>query len=112
MRSYLLLALAIGTEVTGTTALKLSDGFTELVPSVVVLGGYLCSFYLLGLVLAELPVSIVYATWAALGIVLTALVGVAVFDEPLDLAGVIGIGLIVAGVAVLNIVSSTYSPAH
>jgi small multidrug resistance pump len=105
VRPYVYLAAAIAAEVTGTTALKLSDGFTNPVPSAVVVAGYVGSFYLLGLVLEELPVGVVYATWAAVGIVATALVGVVFFDESLDLAGVLGMVLVVAGVVVLNAVS-------
>jgi small multidrug resistance pump len=112
MRSYALLAMAIAAEVTGTTALKLSDGFAELGPSLVVVVGYVGSFYLLGLVLEELPVGLVYATWAALGIVATALVGTVLFDERLDAAAIAGMALIVAGVVVLNVLSSAYSPTH
>jgi small multidrug resistance pump len=112
MRPYLVLALAIVSEVAGTTALKLSDGFANLVPSVGVVVGYLASFYLLGLVLEELPVGLVYATWAAVGIVGTVGVGLVVFDESLDVAGVVGVVLVVAGVVVLNVFSETYSPAH
>ncbi len=112
MRPYALLALAIVSEVTGTTALKLSDGFSELFPSLVVVVGYVSSFYLLGLVLEELPIGPVYATWAALGIVATALIGVVLFDDPLDVVGVVGMTLIVAGVVLLTVVSDTYSPAH
>ena len=112
MRSYALLALAIAAEVTGTTALKLSDGFSELGPSVVVLAGYLGSFYLLGLVLEELPVGLVYATWAGAGIVVTALIGVVAFDERLDAVALAGLVLVVVGVVLLNGVSDAYTPAH
>ena len=112
MNPYLALALAIVSEVAGTTALKLSDGFANLVPSVGVVVGYLASFYFLGLVLEELPVGLVYATWAAVGILGTVGVGLLVFDESLDVAGVIGLALVVAGVVVLNVFSEAYAPAH
>jgi small multidrug resistance pump len=112
MNPYLALALAIVSEVAGTTALKLSDGFANLVPSVGVVVGYLASFYFLGLVLEELPVGLVYATWAAVGVVGTAGVGLVVFDESLDFAGVVGLVLVVAGVVVLNVYSGAYAPAH
>lgn len=112
MRPYLTLALAIAAEVTGTTALNASDGFTELLPSVVVVAGYVGSFYLLGLTLESLAVGLVYATWAGIGIVATALVGVLVFGEPIDGAAVVGFALVVAGVVVLNVFSETYAPAH
>ncbi|PSQ44030.1 QacE family quaternary ammonium compound efflux SMR transporter [Halobacteriales archaeon SW_7_68_16] len=111
-RAYLTLALAIAAEVTGTTALKLSDGFTNLRPSFVVVAGYVAPLYFLGLALEELPVSLVYATWAAVGIVATVCVEVVVFDGSLDLAGVAGVGLLLAGVVVSNVVSDAYTPAH
>ncbi len=109
---YLTLALAIAAEVTGTTALKASDGFSEPLATAVVVVGYVGSFYLLGLTLEELPVGLVYATWAGVGIVATALVGVAVFEENIDAAGVAGMALVVAGVVVLNALSDAYAPAH
>jgi len=112
MHPYLTLALAIAAEVTGTTALKASDGFSELLPTVVVVVGYVGSFYLLGLTLEELPVGLVYATWAGAGIVATALVGVVVFEENLDAAGVVGMALVVAGVVALNVLSDAYAPTH
>lgn len=107
-----MLALAIVSEITGTTALKLADGFTNLLPRVVVVVGYLASFYFLGLVLEDLPIGLVYATWAAVGIVGTVLVGVMFFEESVDLAGVLGIVLVVAGVVVLNLFSDADAPAH
>jgi small multidrug resistance pump len=111
-RASLLLAAAIAAEVTGTTALKLSDGFANPGPSLVVVAGYVASFYFLGLTLEELPVGLVYATWAAVGIVATVGVGVVVFDESLDPAAVLGVALLVAGVVVLNVFSDAYAPAH
>jgi len=112
MREYLFLGLAILSEITGTAALKLSDGFTRPLPSVVVVVGYLGAFYLLSLTLESLPIGLVYATWSAVGIVGAALLGVVVFDEGIDAAAAIGMTLIVAGVAVLNLLSDAYSPAH
>jgi len=112
MRPYLTLALAIAAEVTGTTALNASDGFSHLLPSVVVVAGYVGSFYLLGLTLESLPVGLVYATWAGVGIVATALVGVLAFGESIDGAAALGMALVVAGVLVLNVLSDTYTPAH
>ncbi|WP_123536908.1 DMT family transporter [Halosimplex salinum] len=112
MRPYLTLALAIAAEVTGTAALKASDGFAHLLPSAVVVVGYVGSFYLLGLTLEDLPVGLVYATWAGAGIVGTALLGVVVFEERIDVAAVVGMALVVAGVLVLNVLSEAYAPAH
>ncbi|WP_135824982.1 DMT family transporter [Halorussus ruber] len=112
MREYLYLGAAIAAEVTGTTALKFSDGFENVLPTLVVVVGYVGSFYLLSLTLQELPIGLVYATWSAVGIVAAALVGVAFFEESIDLAGVVGMALIVGGVLVLNLLSESYSPAH
>ncbi|MCU4799884.1 multidrug efflux SMR transporter [Halobacteria archaeon HArc-gm2] len=112
MRPYLALALAIASELAGTTALKYSDGFTNPLPSAVVLLGYLGAFYLLSLTLQDLDLGLVYATWAAVGIVGSVAIGVALFEESLDLAGVVGVTLVVAGVVVLNVFSEAYTPAH
>ena len=105
MNPWLLLALAIVAEVVGTSALKASDGFTRLVPSLVVVVGYVVSFYCLSLVLRHIPVGITYAVWSGLGIVLITLTAFVLFGQRIDLAGWIGMGLIVAGVLVLNLFS-------
>ncbi|KPN28951.1 multidrug efflux protein [Halolamina pelagica] len=105
MYPYVLLAGAILSELFGTTALKLSDGFSQPVPSIGVVLGYGAAFYLLSLTLEELPMGVVYGTWAALGIVGVAGIGAVVFDEPVDLAGLLGIGLIIGGVYFVNVVS-------
>ena len=105
MHPYVLLGAAILSELIGTTSLKVSDGFSRPLPSLVVVLGYGAAFYLLSLTLEELPVGVVYGTWAALGIVGVAAIGVVAFDEPVDLAGVLGLALIIAGVYCLNIVS-------
>jgi small multidrug resistance pump len=105
MQPYLLLGAAILAEVLGTTALKLSAGFSRPLPSLGVVIGYGGAFYLLSLTLEELPVGVVYATWAALGIVSVSAIGVVAFDEPIDVAGIVGIGCILLGVYVLNVVS-------
>lgn len=112
MREYLYLGVAIVAEVTGTTALKFSDSFTNVVPTAIVVVGYVGSFYFLSLTLQEFPIGLVYATWSAIGIVAAALVGVVLFDEAVDLAAVVGIALIVGGVVCLNLLSDTYAPAH
>jgi len=111
MREYIYLAAAITAEVTGTTALKFSDGFSAVVPTIVVLIGYIISFYLLSLTLQKLPIGLVYATWSAVGIIGTAAIGIVLFEETVDIAGLVGILLIIAGVTVLNLMSEAYSPA-
>ena len=105
MSPWLTLAIAIVAEVIGTTALKASDGFTRLWPSAIVVMGYGVSFYCLSLVLRSIPVGITYAVWSGLGIVLISLVAFAVYGQRIDLAGLIGMGLIIAGVLVLNLFS-------
>lgn len=105
MHPYILLAGAILSELIGTTALKLSDGFSQPIPSIGVVLGYGAAFYLLSLTLEELPIGVVYGTWAALGIVGVAVIGAVVFDEPVDLAGLLGIVLIIGGVYCVNVVS-------
>lgn len=105
MNPYVLLGAAILSEIIGTTSLKLSEGFSQPLPSLVVVLGYGAAFYLLSLTLEELPVGVVYGTWAALGIVGVAAIGIVVFDEQIDVAGVIGISLIIAGVYCLNVLS-------
>lgn len=105
MNPYALLAGAILSELFGTTALKLSDGFSRPVPTLGVVVGYGLAFYLLSLTLEELPVGVVYGTWAAMGIVGVAAIGTVVFDEPIDPAGVAGLALIIAGVYCVNVVS-------
>jgi len=105
MHPYVLLAAAIISELFGTTALKLSDGFSKPLPSVAVVVGYGIAFYLVSLTLEELPIGVVYGTWAALGIVGVAAIGVVVFEEPVDLAGVLGILCILVGVYAVNVLS-------
>jgi len=105
MNPYVLLGAAILSEIIGTTSLKLSEGFSQPLPSFVVVLGYGAAFYLLSVTLEESPVGVVYGTWAALGIVGVATVGIVVFDEQIDVVGVIGILLIIAGVYCLNILS-------
>ena len=102
---YLYLAVAIAAEVIATSALKASDGFTRPGPSLVVAAGYAIAFYFLSLVLKTVPVGVAYAIWSGAGIVLIALIGWAVLKQPLDLPALVGIGLIVAGVAVIQLFS-------
>lgn len=102
---YLFLAVAIIAEVIATSALKASQGFTRLWPSLVVVVGYAIAFYCLSLVLRTVPVGVAYAIWSGAGVALIALIGWLVLGQPLDLPAVIGIGLIVSGVAVLQLFS-------
>ncbi|WP_027818303.1 DMT family transporter [Paraburkholderia bannensis] len=102
---WLILAIAIVAEVIATSALRASNGFSRLVPSAIVIVGYGVSFYCLSLTLKTLPVGIVYAVWSGVGIVLITLVAMALYKQVPDLPATIGLGLIVAGVLVLNLFS-------
>lgn len=103
------LAIAIISEVIATSALKSSNGFTNLLPSLIVVSGYAIAFYILSLVLETMDVGIAYAIWAGLGIVLVSIVGAVMFKQIPDLPAVLGMGLIVAGVFIINVYSKTAS---
>ncbi len=105
MNNWVFLGIAIIAEVVATSALKASEGFTRLGPSAIVILGYGAAFYLLSLALRTIPVGIAYAIWAGLGIVLMAAVGWLAFGQKLDAWGMVGMGLIVSGVFVLNVLS-------
>jgi len=100
--AYLFLAIAILAEVVGTSALKACNGFTRLVPSLVVLLGYGVAFYCLALALRSIPVGVAYAIWSGAGVALVSLIGRWVFGQRLDGPSLLGIGLIVAGVVILQ----------
>lgn len=104
---YLVLIFAVIAETIGTTALQASQQFTRLWPSVTVVIAYGISFALLGWVLKFMPVGIAYALWSGLGIVFIAMIGFVVFGQKLDLPAVLGLVLIVAGIAVINLFSAT-----
>ncbi len=101
-----ILALAILAEVVATSALKASNGFTRPAPSLIVIIGYIVAFYCLSISLRSIPLGIVYAVWSGSGVALVSLIGWLVYGQVLDLAAVIGIALIVAGVLVLNLAST------
>ncbi|WP_408195787.1 DMT family transporter [Paraburkholderia sediminicola] len=105
MPPYALLAIAIVAEVIATSAMRASEGFSRLAPATVVVIGYGIAFYCLSLTLKTIPVGIVYAVWSGAGIVLITLVAVVMYRQVPDVPAIIGLGLIVAGVAVLNMFS-------
>lgn len=105
MNAWVLLGISIGLEIIATSLLKLSDGFTKLVPTVSSMALYGLSFYCVSIVYRTLPVGIVYAVWSGVGIVLTAIVAYFAFGQKIDSAGLIGIVLILAGVLVINLFS-------
>lgn len=101
------LVLAIAFETIGTTALKTSEGFTRLWPSVITLGCFFAALFLLSLVLRTLPVGVTYAIWSGLGIVLIATIGWVAFGQRLDLPAIVGMTLIIAGIVVMQVFSNT-----
>ena len=105
--SYLHLAIAIVAEVIATSALKASEGFSRLGPSLVVVAGYGTAFYFLSLTLRTIPVGIAYAIWSGAGIVLIAAAGWVFYRQALDLPAIIGLALIIAGALVVNLFSKT-----
>lgn len=107
MPHWIYLAIAIIAEVIATSALKASNEFTRLIPTVIVITGYLTAFYFLTLSLRVIPVGIAYAIWAGLGIVLIAIISWIVYGQKLDLPALLGMGLIIAGVLVINLFSNT-----
>jgi small multidrug resistance pump len=106
---YIYLAAAIVAEVIATSALAKTDGFTNLWPSLLSVVGYGIAFFLLSLVTRSMPVGIVYAVWSGAGIVLVALAGWLVFGQKLDLAAILGLAMIIAGVLVINLLSKSVS---
>lgn len=104
---YLHLAIAIVAEVIGTSFLRLSDGFTKPLPSLVTAIGYLVAFYFLALTLRTIPTGVAYAIWSGVGIVLITAVAWLFQGQRLDAAALAGIALIVAGVVVMNVFSKT-----
>ncbi len=101
----LYLGIAIIAEVIATSALNASAGFSRVWPALVTVAGYCIAFYCLSLTLRTIPVGVAYAVWSGVGVVLIALIGVFWFKQSLDLAAVLGMALIVAGVLVLNLFS-------
>jgi len=100
---WIYLAIAIVCEVVATSALKASDGFTRLTPSVIVVLGYVVSFYCLSLTLRTIAVGIVYAIWSGIGIVLISTIGWLLFGQTLSWAAMLGMAFITLGVVILNV---------
>jgi len=105
LNTYLVLGAAIICEVVGSAFLQKSEQFTRVVPTMMMAGFYILSFYLLSFVIRTMPLGFAYAIWSGLGMVLTAAVSVFVFRQTLDAMALLGIGLIIAGVVVMNVFS-------
>jgi small multidrug resistance pump len=105
--SYLFLTIAIIAEVIATSALKASQGFSVLMPSIITILGYAVALFFLSLTLKTIPVGIAYAIWSGAGIVLISTIGWIFFKQNLDLAAIIGLGLMLAGIIVINVFSNS-----
>jgi small multidrug resistance pump len=107
MSGYLFLGIAIAAEVIATTSMKALDGFNKPLPLVLVVVGYGLSLWLLSLVVKTIPIGIAYAVWAGMGIVLVSIAALFLYEQKLDLPAVFGMSLIVVGVVVIQLFSST-----
>ena len=107
MSGYLFLGIAIAAEVIATTSMKALDGFNKPLPLLLVVVGYGLSLWLLSLVVKTIPIGIAYAVWAGLGIVLVSIAALFIYEQKLDLPAILGMSLIVAGVVVIQLFSST-----
>lgn len=105
MKNFIFLFIAICCEVVGTSALKASNEFTKLLPSVLTIVMYAVAFYCLSLTLRSIPVGVAYAIWSGVGIVLVTLVAVVLYNQKPDLPAIVGLWLIIAGVVVINVFS-------
>lgn len=106
--SWILLAGAILFEVAGTTFLKLSDGFSKLLPVILVIVFYIASMFLLSLVLKKIEVGIAYAVWSGVGTATITLIGIVFFSESMNILKMGGILLVIAGVTILNLAGSPH----
>ena len=109
MQQWIYLTVAIFSEVIATSALKATEGFSRLVPSLVVVAGYAAAFFFLSLTLRTIPVGIAYAVWAGAGVALIALIGWLFLGQNLDPPAILGLALIVAGVVVINVFSKSFT---
>ena len=99
--------MAIFSEVVATASLKSTEGFTRIVPSIVVLVGYCSAFYFLSLTLDTIPIGVAYAVWSGVGVATITVVSYVFYGQKIDTTGLIGIGLIVAGVVILRLFSES-----
>jgi len=107
MKSYLFLFLAIMCELTGTTFLKKSEGFTKLTPTLIMVVSMIAAFYFLSLAIRTIPVGTAYAIWSGVGIIFITIIGAVLFKQTPDTPGILGIILIVAGVLIINLFSKS-----
>lgn len=104
---WIYLGIAIITEVMASSALRASDGFTRVGPTLLLIFGYGVSFYFLSLTLRTIPMGIAYAVWSGVGMFLICMVGWLVFEQKLDLPAIVGLAFIILGVIILNVFSKS-----
>lgn len=107
MNDWVYLFLAIMSEVIATASLKSTEGFTRPIPSIIVLIGYCAAFYFLSLTLDTISIGVAYAIWSGVGVATITVVSYFLYDQKIDPAGILGIGLIIAGVIVLRLFSES-----
>jgi len=107
MKNFFFLGIAIIFEIIATSALKKSEQFTQLIPSIITIVGYFAAFYFLSFAIRTIPVGIAYAIWSGVGIVLITIIGAVFFKQIPDVPAIIGLALIMIGVVVINIFSKT-----
>lgn len=107
MNDWVYLFLAILSEVIATASLKSTEGFTKPIPSIIVLVGYCAAFYFLSLTLDTISIGVAYAIWSGVGVATITVVSYFLYDQKIDLAGILGIGLIISGVIVLRLFSES-----
>lgn len=107
MKNFLFLGIAIIFEIIATSALKKSEQFTQLIPSIITFIGYAGAFYFLSFAIRTIPVGVAYAIWSGVGIVLITIIGAVFFKQTPDLPAIIGLALIIIGVVVINVFSKT-----
>jgi small multidrug resistance pump len=107
MKNFFFLGIAILFEIIATSALKKSEQFTQLIPSIITIIGYFAAFYFLSFAIRTIPVGIAYAIWSGVGIVLITIIGAVFFKQIPDLPAIIGLALIMIGVVVINVFSKT-----
>jgi len=107
MKNFFFLGIAILFEIVATSALKKSEQFTQLIPSIITILGYFAAFYFLSFAIRTIPVGIAYAIWSGIGIVLITIIGAVFFKQIPDLPAIIGLALIMIGVVVINVFSKT-----
>ena len=107
LKSYIFLSLAIILEVFGTMLLPVSQNFTKIVPTVALVAAYVCSFYFLTFALKTIPIAVVYASWAGLGVFLIAVLSKFIFDQSLSWQVIVGLVLIILGVILVNTFSGS-----